>query len=93
MALRGSEVTWNNVEFKGGTVTLDAGTTRNGEGRTLDFEGHPRLAALLRHQRERAMAAGALQPGMPVYFWVLNGEVRPANNFRKTRRNASRDAG
>jgi integrase len=86
-------LTWKRIDYKGGTVTLDAGTTKNGEGRTLYFDGHPRLAALLRNQRERAMAAGALKPDMPVFFRVLNGEIRPVNNFKKTWSNACKAAG
>lgn len=80
----GKGLKWRDVDFKGGTVTLDAGTTKNGEGRTMYFDSHPRLAELLKNQRERAMAAGALRPDMPVFFRVFAGGVRPMNTFRKS---------
>jgi hypothetical protein len=42
------------VDLNVGTVRLEPGTTKNGQGRVLPFGAHPELAQLLRAQREEA---------------------------------------
>ncbi len=44
---------WSQVDWEGGTIRLERGTTKSGEPRSFPFAVHPRLAALLREQRER----------------------------------------
>ena len=46
-------LTWAAVDFAGGVVRLEPGTTKNGEGREFPFAALPQLAALLKEQRER----------------------------------------
>jgi integrase len=46
-------LTWANVDFDGGVVRLDVGTTKNGEGRTFPFRMLPDLEALIKRQRDR----------------------------------------
>ena len=42
---------WRHVDFERGTVILDPGETKSGEGRTFPFDVLPELAALLNEQR------------------------------------------
>lgn len=49
-------LTWRQVDFAGGTVRLEPGTTKNDEGRTFPFAALPRLEELLRAQREHTSA-------------------------------------
>lgn len=44
---------WRQVDWEGGVVRLDPGTTKNDDGRTFPFDALPPLERLLRHQRER----------------------------------------
>lgn len=44
---------WSQVDWDSGVLRLEPGTTKNEEGRVFPFGAHPRLAALLREQRER----------------------------------------
>jgi len=46
-------LTWRQVDFRAGTVRLEPGTTKNGEGRTFPFAALPELAELLGEQWER----------------------------------------
>ncbi len=45
---------WPQVEWEGGTIRLERGTTKSGEPRSFPFAVDPRLAARLHEQRERA---------------------------------------
>lgn len=47
---------WRRVDFAAGEVRLERGTTKSGEPRLFPFAAHPRLAALLRDQRQRVEA-------------------------------------
>lgn len=44
---------WSQIDFNLGTVRLDPGTTKNGEGREFPFAAEPVLVAMLDRQRER----------------------------------------
>ncbi len=44
---------WTQVDLKASVVRLEVGTTKNDEGRVLPFHVLPRLADLLRRQRDR----------------------------------------
>jgi integrase len=44
----------SHVDWKAGTITLDAGTTKNNEGRTYPFGQFPELTAVLQAQRKAA---------------------------------------
>lgn len=61
---------WRNVAFAAGEVWLDAGTTKNGEGRTLPFTSD--LRALLETQNaehERLKKIGHIVP--QVFFRMV----------------------
>lgn len=47
---------WAQVDWESGTIRLERGTTKSGEPRTFPFGEHPRLAGLLREQREMTSA-------------------------------------
>ena len=47
---------WRQVDFRGGIIRLDPGSTKNDEGRVFPFAGYEALARLLREQRERTEA-------------------------------------
>jgi integrase len=65
---------WRQVDFAAGTVRLEPGKTKNGEGRLFPFAAHPRLAALLAGQRERAQELGRQrQTVLPWVFFREDG--------------------
>ena len=45
---------WSHVDWKTNTITLDAGTTKNNEGRTYPFGHFPELIVVLQAQRKAA---------------------------------------
>jgi integrase len=47
---------WSQVDWSAGELRLERGTTKSGEPRVFPFAFHPRLAAILREQLERADA-------------------------------------
>ncbi len=72
---RRSEVfglTWGQVDLTRGTVQLDPGTTKNGEGRLIRLT--PELLAMLKAQRARTAQA------VP---WVFHKGGRQITDFRK----------
>jgi len=49
-------LTWKQLDWNAGELLLERGTTKSGEPRAFPFAFHPRLAALLREQRDRVDA-------------------------------------
>jgi integrase len=47
---------WKDVDLAAGTVRLEPGCTKNGQGRVFPFSAHPELAELLKAQREATSA-------------------------------------
>lgn len=47
---------WTQVDWESGTIRLERGTTKSGEPRSFPFAAHPRLAEILREQRESTSA-------------------------------------
>lgn len=86
---------WRQVNFERGEVTLDPGTTKNGEGRTFVMTSE--LRALLEEQERRRKATGQIVPW--VFFrMVANGRrgpksPRPITSFTKAWKNACKAAG
>lgn len=80
---------WRQVEFKAGTVRLEPGTTKNGDGRT--FIMTPDLRACLEAQRAH-MDALQRRTGQ-IIPWVFHRNGRPIGEFRKTWKTACRKAG
>ncbi len=87
-----TSLTWAQVDLHGGVVRLDPEMTKNQRGRTFPFAVHPRLAALITTQRERALSLQRrLGRIVPHVFW--RGEGEPLGNFRKAWAHACREAG
>jgi len=89
---------WRQVDFKGGEVRLDPGTTKNGEGRV--FPMTTELRALLEAQdaeRDKLKMAGHIKPWV---FWRMVAEERggekkpqPVVSFGKVWKSACKAAG
>ena len=69
-------LTWKQVDFDGGTVRLEPGTTKNDEGRTFPFTHFPQLKTLLEKQWQRSESSRGLVP----YVFHRNGY--PVRDFR-----------
>jgi integrase len=73
-------LTWDRVDFTAGTVRLEVGTTKNGEGRTFPFDALPDLKALLEDQRARTTAlVAATGDAIPTVF---HRHGAPIKDFR-----------
>ncbi len=60
---------WRQVDFAGGTVRLDPGTTKNDDGRLFPFDVLPALVKLLELQQRRRVALSPLifhREGQPI---------------------------
>lgn len=70
---------WAQVDFVGGVIRLEVGTTKNGEGRVFPFGVLPRLKALIERQRDVTRAVerrrGEIVP------WVFHRGGRPIRSF------------
>jgi len=80
---------WRQVDFTGGTVRLDPGTTKNGEGRV--FPMTLELRALLLAQRAATDAAQRAHGSIIPHVFHRSG--RPILFFHKAWRNACKAAG
>ena len=80
---------WRNVDFQGGCVRLDPGTTKNGEGRVFPLTTE--LRALLDSQKASAERLSK-QYGM-ICPWVFHREGRQIRSFRKAFATACKQAG
>lgn len=83
---------WRQVDVAAGTVRLDTGTTKNGEGRLLPMTQE--LRALLEARREYNDAVqrgkGEIIPWAP---WVFHRDGKPIKSFRRDWRTACKRAG
>lgn len=82
---------WGRVDWEGGVVRLDVGTTKSGAARLFPFSAFPDLEALLRRQRERTDAVQRRR-GM-VATYVFHREGAPIRDFRDHWQQACRRAG
>jgi integrase len=89
---------WRQVDFKGGEVRLDPGTTKNGDGRVFPLTKELRAILEGQHaEHERLKKAGHIMP--KVFFReVAKGrggdkEPRPVLAFTKAWKRACRQAG
>lgn len=75
---------WSHVDWKAGTITLDAGTTKNKQSRTYYFNQFPELLAVITAQRETAQqigkARGCIVPW--VFFRVTKTTVTPIKSYK-----------
>lgn len=85
------ELQWRHVDFPGGAVRLEPGTTKNDQGRVFPFAVLPALAQLLRAQRDRTneveRATGRIVP------WVFHRSGLPIKEFRGGWHSACKKAG
>lgn len=82
---------WADVDFGAGTVRLEPGTTKNGEGRVFPFRSYPRLAELLEAQRQ-ATRSFERESGSVVRH-VFHRSGKPLSDFYGAWRAACRKAG
>ncbi len=80
---------WAQVDFKGGTVRLEPGMTKNREGRT--FPMFPELRALLEGQR--AYTDTVQREQGCIIPWVFHRDGKPIRSFRRSWRTSCREAG
>lgn len=83
---------WKNVDFDGGVIRLDVGTTKNKEGRILPFKGQLELQGVMEQQRKRhAEIEWRVGKSIPwVFTW---GDGRPIKDFRSSWKKACQRAG
>jgi integrase len=82
---------WRHVDFDRGTIILEPGETKSGEGRTFPFDVLPELAQLLKQQRAYTDAVerrtGSIIP------WVFHREGKRVVSIRQAWRTACKKAG
>ena len=82
-------LTWPQIDFRAGTVRLETGTTKNGEGRVVMLT--PELRACLEAQhaatRDVERATGQIIP------WVFHRGGRRIKDFKRPWLRACREAG
>ena len=81
---------WRHVDFARGTIILEPGETKSGDGRTFPFDVIPELAALLRRQREYTDEVER-KTGQ-ICRWVFHREGRRVVSIRVAWRNACKRA-
>ena len=79
---------WRQVDFSAGEVRLDAGTTKNDEGRVFPFTAE--LRAVL---EEQCTAADALARAGVICPWVFHRDGKRIRRFEKVWKPACRAAG
>jgi integrase len=79
---------WRNVDLDAGTVSLDPGTTKNGEGRTVYL-----TAALRELLTTQKAAADALKAKGTICARVFHRRGKPIRSFHKAWRSACAAAG
>lgn len=82
---------WRHVDFERGTIVLDPGETKSGDGRVFPFDVLPELAALLESQREYTDAVER-RTGQ-ICRWVFHREGKRIVSIRAAWKNACKRAG
>ena len=83
---------WRQVDLDAGTVRLDPGTTKNGQGRLLPFgDAVPELRDLLEEQWRRTKAVEQAQDAIIARVFHRNG--KPIRVFRGPWKRACEEAG
>jgi len=80
---------WRQVDFKAGTVRLEVGTTKSGEGRL--FVMTPELRATL--EAQKALTETLQRRRGPIIPWVFHRNGKPIKSFRKSWETACEAAG
>ena len=79
---------WRQVDFMGGDIRLDPGTTKNRDGRVFQMTADLRAVLVTqRAETERVQRAGTICP------WVFHRNGKPIQSFRKAWRRACTAAG
>lgn len=84
-------LTWAQVDFKGGVVRLEPGTTKNDEGREFPFRALPPLKHRLEDQREKTRAVERVRG--EIVPWVFHRDGEEILSIRTTWNGACRRAG
>lgn len=82
---------WKHVDFGAGTVRLEAGTTKNKDGRTFPFRALPELEELLRGQRARTDAVSRREGRIVPHVFHRDGDE--IKDFRHQWKKATKAAG
>jgi integrase len=83
-------LTWDRVDDEEGIVRLDVRTTKNSDGRTFPFAIEPRLAAVLRSQREYTEVMETVE-GRSIP-WVFHRKGKPIRSLYGAWRTACKRA-
>ena len=81
---------WRHVDWNAGTICLEPGETKNGQGRSIPFEVLPELAAVLTAQR--AYTDAVEKRTGSVVRWVFHREGRRVKSIRQAWRTACKKA-
>jgi integrase len=84
-------LTWGQVDFAAGVVTLAVGSTKTGAGRVFPFAALPALAELLHAQREAT--TGLERRAQRIIATVFHRDGRPIRDFRAAWLAATQRAG
>ena len=84
-------LTWRQVDFEGGVVRLEPGTTKNDEGRTFPFSASPELVELLSKQRKATQALE--RETKQIVPWIFHRRGKPIRSFHHAWRSACARAG
>ena len=82
---------WRHVDFAAGTIRLEPGETKNGQGRVFPFGALPELAALL--DERRAYTDAVERRTGQIVRSVFHHDGRPIKSFRTAWRAACRRIG
>ena len=82
---------WRHVDFTRGTIVLEPGETKSGDGRTFPFDVLPDLAALL--QDQRAYTDAVERRTGQVVRWVFHRDGTQVQSIRQAWRTACTKAG
>jgi integrase len=82
---------WRHVDFTRGTIILEPGETKSGEGRTFPFDVLPELAQLLKQQR--AYTDAVERRTGQIVRWVFHREGKRVVSIRQAWRTACKNAG
>lgn len=74
-------LTWRQVDFAGGTIRLEPGTTKNDEGRTFPFTIFPALVDLL--NRQHTYTEAVLKARNEIIPYVFHRDGTPIRDFRR----------
>ena len=84
-------LTWSNVDERAQVIRLQAGSTKNGEGRVLPYGSFLRLETLLRRRRKKTLEMETVFGGKIPHVFHRNG--RQIRRYSRSWQTACRRAG